>query len=65
MIMTRKEVAKMLTISVRTLERLESARKMPPRIQLSARRTGYRECDISKLITLSKIDWRSLEPQSD
>lgn len=64
-IMTKKEVAEALRISKKTLERLEAAKKMPPRIQLAGRRVGYRSEDIERLVALSKIDWRSMEPQSD
>lgn len=64
MIMTKKEVAAALRISKKTLERLEAANRMPPRVQLAARRIGYRSEHIEELMTLSKIDWKLADPQS-
>ncbi len=49
-IRTRQEVAALLSISTRTLSRLEDRGEMPPRIRVSDRRYGYRESDIRAFI---------------
>jgi predicted DNA-binding transcriptional regulator AlpA len=47
---TRKETARILGISTRTLSRLE-ARGELPRIQISPRIVGYRSSEIEKFLT--------------
>ncbi len=49
-IRTRQEVADLLSISTRTLSRLEDKGEMPPRIRVSDRRYGYKESDIRAFI---------------
>jgi hypothetical protein len=41
-VLTRKETAGRLRISLRTLTRIERAKKLAPRVRLSDRRYGYR-----------------------
>jgi predicted DNA-binding transcriptional regulator AlpA len=45
---SRKETAKILSISLATLARLEKAGQMPPRIKVSDRRYGYADSAIEK-----------------
>ena len=42
LVLTRRETAQRLRISVRTLTRMERDKKLPPRIRLSDRIYGYR-----------------------
>jgi predicted DNA-binding transcriptional regulator AlpA len=49
-ILTRREVAERLRISVRTLSRLEAGGKLPPRIQISDRVFGYRTSAIESYL---------------
>ena len=46
-ILSAQEAAQRLNLSVRTLGRLASTRSDLQKIQLSTRRVGYRESDIS------------------
>jgi predicted DNA-binding transcriptional regulator AlpA len=48
---TRKEFADLLAISVRTLDRLEKAGRLPPRVHVTDRLVGYRESEIAKFIS--------------
>jgi transcriptional regulator with XRE-family HTH domain len=50
LILTRREVAERLRISVRTLTRLERDRKIELRVQLSDRRYGYRTSTIESYL---------------
>jgi predicted DNA-binding transcriptional regulator AlpA len=47
---TRKETAKILGVSLRTLTRMETQGKMPARIRVSDRITGYRDSTIQKFL---------------
>lgn len=49
-IRTRQEVAEILSVSTRTLARMEDRGDLPRRIQITARRMGYRESDIRAFI---------------
>lgn len=49
-IRTRKQVADLLSVSTRTLTRMENRGELPPRIQITDRRVGYRESDIAAFI---------------
>ena len=49
-VLTRKETAKALRISIRTLTRLEQLRKLPPRIRLTDRLYGYRRSAIEQYL---------------
>ncbi len=49
-VLTRKETAKALRISLRTLTRLEQLRKLPPRIRLTDRLYGYRRNAIEQYL---------------
>ena len=49
-IRTRKEVAERLRISVRTLTRMESRGKLPPRIKITDRIFGYRDSEINQFL---------------
>lgn len=48
--MTSKEVAKFLTLSLRTVRGMEADGKLPPRVQVSARRLAYRREDIEAYV---------------
>ncbi len=50
-IRTRDEFAAILSISTRTLARMEERGVLPPRIRVSDRRFGYRESDIARFIS--------------
>lgn len=41
-VLSRRQLASLLGVSVDTLKHLERAGDAPPRVQLSARRVGYR-----------------------
>jgi predicted DNA-binding transcriptional regulator AlpA len=43
---TRRETAKLLRVSVRTLRRMEVRGELPPRIRISDRIFGYRQSQI-------------------
>ena len=45
-VLKTSEVAQMLRLSTRTLERLVETGEAPPRIQLSGRRVGYWRSDV-------------------
>ena len=47
---SRKDTAKILGISVRTLARIESRGEMPPRIRVSDRIFGYRDSAINEFL---------------
>jgi predicted DNA-binding transcriptional regulator AlpA len=47
---TRRETAKILGISVRTLTRLEQRGEAPPRIKISDRIIGYRSSAINQFL---------------
>ena len=47
---TRRETAKILGISVRTLTRLENRGEAPPRVKISDRITGYRTSAIDQFL---------------
>jgi predicted DNA-binding transcriptional regulator AlpA len=49
-VLTRKETAGRLRISLRTLSRMERDKKMPPRIRLSDRIYGYRQSAIENYL---------------
>jgi predicted DNA-binding transcriptional regulator AlpA len=49
-IRTRKEVADRLRISLRTLTRMESRGKLPPRIKITDRIFGYRDSSINQFL---------------
>ena len=49
-VLTRKDIAKALRISIRTLTRLQQDRKLPPRIKLTDRLYGYRRSAIEKYL---------------
>ena len=49
-IYTRRETAERLRVSVRTLTRMERAKKLPPRIRLSDRIYGYRASAIENYL---------------
>lgn len=49
-IRTRKQVADLLSVSTRTLTRMENRGELPPRIRITDRRVGYRESDIAAFI---------------
>ncbi len=49
-IRTRKEVAERLRISVRTLTRMESRGKLPPRIKITDKIFGYRDSEINQFL---------------
>jgi predicted DNA-binding transcriptional regulator AlpA len=48
---SRKDTAKILGISVRTLARMEARGQMPPRIRVSDRIFGYRDSAIHEFLT--------------
>jgi predicted DNA-binding transcriptional regulator AlpA len=48
---SRKDTAKILGISVRTLQRMEGRGEMPPRIRVSDRIFGYRDSAINEFLT--------------
>ena len=50
-IRSRKEFAQRLNITTRTLDRMDMAGELPPRVQISERRVGYRESDIARFIS--------------
>ena len=50
-VLTRKETADYLRISLRTLARKEAKGEMPPRIWISPQRPVYREVDIDKILS--------------
>jgi predicted DNA-binding transcriptional regulator AlpA len=49
-IRTREEFAAILSVSTRTLARMEGRGELPPRVQVSDRRIGWRSSDIEKFI---------------
>jgi predicted DNA-binding transcriptional regulator AlpA len=49
---SRKDTAKILGISVRTLQRMEARGEMPPRIRVSDRIFGYRDSAINEFLTV-------------
>ncbi len=56
-VLTRKKAAEVLSISMRTLERLESRGILTGRVRLSQRRFGYPESVISAYI--SRLGWEA------
>lgn len=46
----RKDAAKILGISVRTLTRMEARGEAPPRIHISPRVTGYRDSALNEFL---------------
>ena len=51
-VLTRKDIAKALRISIRTLTRLQQDRKLPPRIKLTDRLYGYRRSAIEQCLAI-------------
>lgn len=49
-VLTRRETAGRLRVSIRTLTRIERAQKLRPRIQLSDNRYGYRTSTVEKYL---------------
>jgi predicted DNA-binding transcriptional regulator AlpA len=45
-VLTRRETAQALRISIRTLSRLEQQQKLPPRVRITDRLCGYRRSAI-------------------
>lgn len=58
-VLTRRTVAERLSISLRTLERLENAKRLPNRVQISKRRFGYRESDIALYLKSLGSTWET------
>ena len=50
-IRSRKEFAQRINVTVRTLDRMEAAGQLPPKVRISDRRVGYRESDIASFIS--------------
>jgi len=50
LVLTRRETAERLRISLRTLTRMERDRKLPPRVRLSDRIFGYRTSAIESYL---------------
>jgi predicted DNA-binding transcriptional regulator AlpA len=49
-LLTRREAAAVLTISTRTLDRLERNGKAPRKVQISERRIGYPASEIENFL---------------
>ena len=47
---SRREAAKIMGVSVRTLTRMERSGQAPPRIRVSARIVGYRDSAINEFL---------------
>jgi predicted DNA-binding transcriptional regulator AlpA len=54
----RKETAKRIGISVRTLQRMESRGEIGPRIQITDRIIGYRDSTIDKFLAARTVGGR-------
>jgi predicted DNA-binding transcriptional regulator AlpA len=50
-IRSRKEFAQRINVTIRTLDRMDAAGELPPKVQISERRVGYRESDIARFIS--------------
>jgi predicted DNA-binding transcriptional regulator AlpA len=50
-IRSREEFARRLCVTLRTLDRMDAAGMLPPKVQISERRVGYRESDIATFIS--------------
>jgi predicted DNA-binding transcriptional regulator AlpA len=50
LVRSRREIADLLGISVRTLTRMETRGEMPPRTRISDRRFGYRDSVIKQFL---------------
>jgi predicted DNA-binding transcriptional regulator AlpA len=49
-VLTRKQTAQRLGISVKTLSRMEARGEAPPRVKITARITGYRASALNQFL---------------